>query len=70
MNSPQPDEDNNKKYTHAVVHRILVPDANGMPKETDQLEYCVNINHAVAIAQQGLAIGWQNVFIIELKDHS
>jgi hypothetical protein len=70
MRSPKPDKNTENKYTHAVVHRILVPDANGFPKETDQLEYCVSIDHAMAIAHQGLAIGWRDIAVIELNEPS
>lgn len=50
-------------YTHAVAHRIM--GENGKP--TDQLDYCVDITHAYAIAQQLLAVGAQGIAILELK---
>lgn len=50
-------------YTHAVAHRIL--SENGKP--TDQLDYCIDINHAYAIAHQLMAVGAQGVAILELK---
>jgi hypothetical protein len=31
------------------------------------LEYCVSLEHAKAIAQQGMASGWADVSIIDLK---
>ena len=50
-------------YTHAVAHRIL--NEHGEP--TDHLDYCVDINHAYAIAHQLMAAGAQGVSILELK---
>jgi hypothetical protein len=54
------------KYTHAVVHSILV-EKNGRPFVTDELVYAINIEHAHALAHQGLAVGWSNVAILELE---
>lgn len=51
-------------YTHAVVHRILAE--NGKP--TDHLDYCVDINHAYALAHQLMATGKPNVAIIVLSE--
>ena len=62
-----PPDDSKKEYPYAVAHRILIPGPNGKPKETDMLEYCVSIEHARAIAQQGMASGWVDVSIIDLK---
>jgi hypothetical protein len=53
------------KYTHAVARRILSESG----KETDELIYCVDVNHAHSTAMQGLAAGWVGVAIVELKDH-
>lgn len=53
-------------YTHAVVHRILIEE-NGKPKETDELTYAVDINHAYAIAHQLMAAGKVGVAIIQLQ---
>jgi hypothetical protein len=39
---------------------------NGKP--TDHLDYCVDINHAMGIAQQLMSIGAQGVAIAELKE--
>ena len=50
-------------YTHIVTHRIM--GENGKP--TDNLDYCININHAYAIAQQLMAVGAQGVSVLELK---
>lgn len=55
------------KYTHAVVHRILV-EKNGQPKPTDELTYAIDINHAYAIAHQLMAAGKPDVAIIQLKE--
>lgn len=55
------------KYTHAVVHRILV-EHKGKPTETDELTYAVDINHAMAIAHQLMAAGKQQISIIQLKE--
>jgi hypothetical protein len=52
------------KYTHIVIHRIM--GENGKP--TDHLDYCVDINHAMGIAQQLMSIGAQGVAIAELKE--
>jgi hypothetical protein len=52
------------KYTHAVVRRILSESG----KETDELVYAVDVNHAMALAHQGMASGWVNVAIIALKE--
>jgi len=52
------------KYTHAVARRIV--GENG--KETDELIYAVDVNHAIALAHQGMASGWVNVAIIVLKE--
>lgn len=54
-------------YTHAVVHRILV-EHNGKPKETDELTYALDVNHAYAIAHQLMAEGKTNLAIIQLKE--
>lgn len=54
-------------YTHAVVHRILI-EQNGKPKETDELTYALDINHAYALAQQMMATGKMNLTIIQLKE--
>lgn len=62
-----PPDDSKREYPYAVAHRILIPGPNGQPKETDMLEYCVSIEHARAIAQQGMASGWADVSIIDLK---
>jgi hypothetical protein len=50
-------------YTHIVMHRIM--GENG--KVTDQLDYCIDINHAYAVAQQLMAVGAQGVAIAEFK---
>ena len=55
------------KYTHAVVHRILLEE-NGKRKETDELTYAMDINHAMAIAHQLMAAGKVGVAIITLKE--
>lgn len=55
------------KYTHAVVHRILI-EHNGKPKETDELTYALDINHAMGIAHQLMAQGKQGIAIITLKE--
>lgn len=55
------------KYTHAVAHRILV-EQNGKPKETDELTYAVDVNHAYAIAHQLMAAGKIGITIIQLKE--
>jgi len=55
------------KYTHAVVHRILI-EQNGRQKETDELTYAFDINHAMAIAHQLMAAGKVGVAIITLKE--
>lgn len=52
-----------KDYTHAVVHRVM--GENNKP--TDQLDYCLDINHAYGLAQQLMAVGAQGVAIIELN---
>jgi hypothetical protein len=62
-----PPNDSKRDYPYAVAHRILIPGSNEQPKETDMLEYCVSLEHARALAQQGLAAGWVNVSIIDLK---
>lgn len=62
-----PPNDSKKRYPYAVAHRILIPGSNGQPKETDMLEYCVSLEHAKALAQQGLAAGWNNVSIVALE---
>ncbi len=54
------------KYTHAVVRRIVVEE-NGKRKETDELTYALDINHAYGIANQLMAAGRTNLTIIELK---
>lgn len=54
-------------YTHAVVHRILIEE-NGKRKETDELTYAVDINHAYGIAHQLMAAGKTNLVIIQLKE--
>lgn len=58
---------NEKNWPYAVAYRILVPGPNGQPKETDQLEYCVDVNHAMAIAHQLMASGQKDVAIIDLN---
>lgn len=55
-------------YTHAVVHRILIEGSNGKPKETDELTYALDINHAYALANQLMASGKMNLTIIQLKE--
>ena len=55
------------KYTHAVVHRILF-EKNGVQKQTDELTYAQDINHAMGIAHQLMAAGRVGVAIIELKE--
>jgi len=55
------------RYTHAVVHRILL-EQNGRRKETDELTYAVDVNHAMAIAHQLMAAGKVGVAIIQLKE--
>ena len=50
-------------YTHAVAHRVM--GENGKP--TDQLDYCLNIQHAYALANQLMSVGAQGVAIVELK---
>lgn len=55
------------KYTHAVVHRILV-EHDGKPTETDELTYALDINHAYGIAHQLMAAGKAGVAIITLKE--
>ena len=64
MDSSQPNEN---KWPYAVVWRILVPGANGQPKETDHLEYCVDVNHAMGIAHQAMAQGMKDVAIVDLN---
>lgn len=54
-------------YTHAVVHHILIEE-NGKRKETDELTYAVDINHAYALAHQMMASGKINLTIIQLKE--
>lgn len=53
-------------YTHAVVHRILIEE-NGKRKETDEITYALDINHAYALAQQLMAAGKVNLTIIQLN---
>lgn len=53
-----------KTYTHAVAHRILLE--NG--KQSDHLEYAIDMQHAYAIAHQLLAVGAVGVSILELKE--
>lgn len=55
-------------YTHAVVHRILIEGSNGKPKETDELTYAIDINHAYALAHQLMASGKTDLTIIQLKE--
>lgn len=55
-----------KDWPYAVAYRIIV-EKNGQRKETDHLEYCINSEHAMAIAHQGLAAGWKDVSIVDLK---
>jgi hypothetical protein len=55
------------RYTHIVVHRILV-EQNGKAKETDELTYAMDINHAYAIAHQLMAAGKVGVAILEMKE--
>ena len=54
-------------WTHAVAHRILMQKDNRLI-ETDELVYAVSADHALAIAHQGLAAGWANIAILELKE--
>lgn len=53
-------------YTHAVVHRILIEE-NGKRKETDEITYALDVNHAYALAQQLMAAGKVNLAIIQLN---
>lgn len=53
-------------YTHAVVHRILIEE-NGKRKETDEITYALDVNHAYALAQQLMAAGKVNLTIIQLN---
>lgn len=55
------------KYTHAVLNRILV-EKNGAQKETDELTYAIDINHAMGIAHQLMAAGRVGVAVITLKE--
>lgn len=52
------------KYTHAVAHQVM--GENG--KIVDELVYATDMQHAYAIAHQGLAVGWISVAILELKE--
>lgn len=65
MDSSQ-SEDEKKDWPYAVAYRIIV-EKNGKRMETDHLEYCINTEHAMAIAHQGLAAGWKEVAIVDLK---
>ncbi len=52
------------KYTHAVVHSVISESG----KQTDELIYAVDINHAYALAHQLMAVGKTNLAIIQLKE--
>lgn len=54
-------------YTHAVVHRILIEE-NGKRKESDELTYAINLEHAYAIAHQLMAAGKIGITILQLKE--
>lgn len=54
-------------YTHAVVHRILIEE-NGKRRESDELTYAINLEHAYAIAHQLMATGKIGITIIQLKE--
>lgn len=52
------------KYTHAVVHRILTEEG----KQSDEVAYAIDLNHAYALAHQLMAVGRVGVTILELKE--
>lgn len=55
MDSSQPSA-NNAPY--AVVYNL---------NEEEKIEYCYSVEHAQAIALQGMAIGWQEITIVDLN---
>lgn len=55
------------KYTHAVAHTVAF-EKNGKLVPVDELVYATDVNHAMAIAHQGMAAGWANIAIITLKE--
>ncbi len=63
MDSSQPNE---KNWPYAVAYRIIV-EKNGQRKETDHLDYCIDMNHATAIAHQAMASGYKDVAIVDLN---
>ena len=54
-------------YSHAVVHDIDESVSSIEEVKEDQIEYCVSLEHAQAIATQGLSTGWANIVLIDLR---
>ena len=58
---------NKYSYTHAVLHDIdATEEVNIDDLDEKNIVYCVSLEHAQAIALQGLSTGWQNPIIVDL----
>lgn len=57
-------------YTHAVIHDLDEDSIRNIQSIDDinekNIVYCVNLEHAQAIATQGLSQAWENIIIMDL----